>query len=212
LTRARPQARKRNGFSNRTGLAVTGARDEVRLFLRLFAYTKPYRVRLAFSWVATAVFAAASAGLIYQLKPIFDLVLILGVNVTRVSLAILVLYAIKGVAAYLATTLVASVGQRAVTDLRNALYEHVLNQSFTFLSRHSTGTLMSHITTDVEKIQNAVADVAGDLLKEGLTVLGLVVVLFYMDYRLALVALVGMPLVVHPLVRFGRKLRMTNET
>jgi subfamily B ATP-binding cassette protein MsbA len=71
---------------------------------------------------------------------------------------------------------------------------------------------MSHITTDVEKIQNAVADVAGDLLKEGLTVLGLVVVLFYMDYRLALVALVGMPLVVHPLVRFGRKLRMTNET
>jgi subfamily B ATP-binding cassette protein MsbA len=212
LTRARPRARKRNGFSNRTGLAVTGARDEVRLFLRLFAYTKPYRVRLAFSWVATAVFAAASAGLIYQLKPIFDLVLILGVNVTRVSLAILVLYAIKGVAAYLATTLVASVGQRAVTDLRNALYEHVLNQSFTFLSRHTTGTLMSHITTDVEKIQNAVADVAGDLLKEGLTVLGLVIVLFYMDYRLALVALVGMPLAIHPLVRFGKKLRMSNET
>ncbi|HEY6555286.1 MAG TPA: ABC transporter transmembrane domain-containing protein [Vicinamibacteria bacterium] len=193
-------------------MAVTGARDEVRLFLRLFAYTRPYRVRLALSWVATAVFAAASAGLIYQLKPIFDLVLILGVNVTRVSVAILVLYAIKGVAAYLATTLVASVGQRAVTDLRNALYEHVLNQSFTFLSRHTTGTLMSHITTDVEKIQNAVADVAGDLLKEGLTVLGLVIVLFYMDYRLALVALVGMPLAVHPLVRFGKKLRMSNET
>ena len=65
-----------------------------------------------------------------------------------------------------------SVGQRAVTDLRNALYEHVLNQSFTFLGRHTTGSLMSHITTDVEKIQNAVSEMAGDLLKEGLTVVG----------------------------------------
>ena len=193
-------------------MVVTGARAEAKLFLRLFAYTKPYRVRLALSWVATAVYAAASAGLIYQLKPIFDLVLIRGISVGRVSTGILVLYAVKGTAAYLATTLVASVGQRAVTDLRNALYEHVLNQSFTFLGRHTTGTLMSHITTDVEKIQNAVADVAGDLLKEGLTVLGLVIVLLYMDWRLALVALVGMPLAIHPLVRFGRKLRMSNET
>jgi ATP-binding cassette, subfamily B, bacterial MsbA len=193
-------------------LVVTGARAEARLFLRLLSYTKPYRGRLALSWLATAVYAAASAYLIYQLKPIFDNVLIRGVNVGSVSVAILVLYAIKGIAAYLATTLVAAVGQRAVTDLRNALYEHVLNQSFTFLGRHTTGTLMSHITTDVEKIQNAVADVAGDVLKEGLTVLGLVIVLFYMDWRLALIALVGMPLAIHPLVRFGRKLRMSNET
>jgi ATP-binding cassette, subfamily B, bacterial MsbA len=204
--------RKRNGISNRAGLVVTGARAEARLFLRLLSYTRPYRLRLVLSWLATAVYAAASALLIYQLKPIFDLVLIRGISVGRVSLAILVLYAIKGIAAYLATTLVASVGQRAVTDLRNALYEHVLNQSFTFLGRHTTGTLMSHITTDVEKIQNAVADVAGDLLKEGLTVLGLVIVLFNMDWRLALIALVGMPLAVIPLVRFGRKLRMSNET
>jgi subfamily B ATP-binding cassette protein MsbA len=164
------------------------------------------------SWFATAIYAAASAYLIYQIKPIFDEVLIRGVNPTRVSLAIVILYAIKGVAAYLATTLVASVGQRAVTDLRNVLYEHVLNQSFTFLGRHTTGTLMSHITTDVEKIQNAVSDVAGDLLKEGLTVVGLVILLFYMDWRLALVALVGMPLAILPLVRLGRKLRASNET
>ena len=192
MTRAQPGPRKRNGI-NRAGLVVTGARAEARLFLRLLSYTKPYRGRLALSWVATAVYAAASAYLIYQLKPIFDNVLIRGVNVGSVSVAILGLYAIKGIAAYLATTLVAAVGQRAVTDLRNALYEHVLNQSFTFLGRHTTGTLMSHITTDVEKIQNAVADVAGDVLKEGLTVLGLIIVLFYMDWRLAFVALFGMP-------------------
>src|SRR5262249_50928953 len=113
---------------------------------------------------------------------------------------------------FLSTTMVAAAGQRAVTDLRNALYKHLLNQSFTFLSRHSTGSLMSHVTTDVEKIQNAVSEMAGDILKEGLTVLGLVAVLFIKDWPLALLSLVGMPLAFYPLVRLGRRLRASSET
>ena len=132
--------------------AVTSARDEVRHFLRLFVYTRPYRVRLYLSWLATTGYAAASALLVSQVKPIFDKVLIQGVDVERVSLSILALYTLKGISSYFSTTLVAVVGQRAVTDLRNALYEHVLRQSFTFLNRNTTGSLMSHITTDVEKI------------------------------------------------------------
>jgi subfamily B ATP-binding cassette protein MsbA len=113
---------------------------------------------------------------------------------------------------YLSTTLVASVGQRAVTDLRNALYEHVLGQSFSFLSNHTTGSLMSHITTDVEKIQSAVAEMAGDLLKEGLTVVGLLVILFIQDWRLACFALFVMPWTLIPLVRLTRRLRSSSET
>ena len=73
---------------------------------------------------------------------------------------------------------VANAGLNAVTDLRNRLYEHILKQSFAFLGRRTTGSLMSHITTDVEKIQAAVSELAGDLLKEGLTILGLLAVYF----------------------------------
>ena len=57
---------------------------------------------------------------------------------------------------------------------------------------------MSHITTDVEKIQAAVSELAGDLLKEGLTIVGYLVVLFYMDWRLAVFSLFGMPLALAP--------------
>ena len=187
-------------------------RSETALFRRLFTYTRPYRGRLILSWVATGGYAAAGAGLVYLIKPIFDKALIAGVDVGRLSLTILVLYAIKGFSSYFSTTLVADAGQHAVTDLRNALYQHVLGQSFAFLGRSSTGTLMSHITTDVEKIQAAVSELAGDLLKEGLTIVGLLAVLFYMDWRLAILSLVGMPLALHPLVRFGRRLRASNET
>jgi subfamily B ATP-binding cassette protein MsbA len=195
---------------------LRSARESLRLeavlFRRLFSYTRPYRGRLVVSWVATAGYAAAGAGLVYLIKPIFDEALIAGVNVGRLCLAIVVLYAVKGLSSYFATTLVAAAGQHAVTDLRNALYQHVLGQSFAFLGRSSTGTLMSHITTDVEKIQSAVSELAGDLLKEGLTILGLLTVLFYMDWRLAMLSVVGMPLALHPLVRFGRRLRASNET
>jgi ATP-binding cassette, subfamily B, bacterial MsbA len=179
---------------------------------RLFSYTRPYRGRLLVSWIATGGYAAAGALLAYMVKPIFDDVLIQSVNVGRVAATILALYILKGVCSYLSTTLVASVGQRAVTDLRNALYEHVLSQSFSFLSKQTTGSLMSHITTDVEKIQSAVAEMAGDLLKEGLTVVGLLVILFVQDWRLACFALFVMPWTLIPLVRLTRRLRSSSET
>ncbi len=147
-----------------------------------------------------------------MVRPIFDKVLINSIDTAPVAATILALYIVKGACAYLATTLVASVGQRAVTDLRNALYEHILRQSFSFLRGHSTGSLMSHITADVERIQNAVSEVAGDLLKEGLTVVGYVTILFVQDWHLALIALIGMPIAFTPLVRLGRHLRSSSET
>jgi subfamily B ATP-binding cassette protein MsbA len=210
-TRTHPK-RRHKGVQARARSLVESARSELRLFRRLFAFTKPYRGRLLLSWVATAGYAAAGALLVSQVKPIFDEALVRGVNVGRLSLTILALYVVKGIASYFSTTLVSDAGQHAVTDLRNRLYEHVLRQSFAFLARHTTGSLMSHITNDVEKIQAAVSELAGDLLKEGLTILGLLVVLFYMDWRLALISLVGMPLALHPLVRLGQRLRASNET
>jgi subfamily B ATP-binding cassette protein MsbA len=145
-------------------------------------------------------------------KPVFDKALALGVNVWQLSLTILVLYIVKGACSYFSTTCVADAGQHAVTDLRNRLYEHILRQSFAFLGRSSTGSLMSHITTDVEKIQAAVSELAGDILKEGLTVLGFLIVLFYLDWRLATLSLVGLPAILHLLVRLGQRLRASNET
>ncbi|PYQ07291.1 MAG: hypothetical protein DMF82_04185 [Acidobacteria bacterium] len=124
-------------------------RAEAVQFRRLFRYSRPYRVMLVASWIATAGYAAAGAGIVHMVQPIFDDVLIKSVNVGTVALTMLALYAVKGLCSFLSTTMVAAAGQRAVTDLRNDLYRHVLNQSFTFLSRHSTGSLMSHVTTDV---------------------------------------------------------------
>jgi subfamily B ATP-binding cassette protein MsbA len=157
-------------------------------------------------------YGAASAGLAYLIKPIFDEVLIRQVNLGLVGSLIVALYAVKGLFSYFATYLMSWVGQRAVMDLRNRLYRHVIQQSVGFFKRMSTGTLTSHITNDVEKIQQAVSEALGDLLMQSFALFGYGALLFYYDVPLAVVCLVTAPLAVYPLVTLGRKLRRITDT
>ena len=179
---------------------------------RLLAQARPYRGRFLLACVAMIGFAISSAGLAYLIKPIFDDVLIQQVNLEGVALAIIVLYVAKGLFSYFSTYLMSYVGQRTVMDLRNRLYRHMLRQSVDFFSAKSTGTLMSHITTDVERIQQSVSQAVGDLMMQGFAVLGYAALLFYYDWGLAALSLLGAPLVIYPLVRLGRRLRKTSDT
>ncbi len=184
----------------------------MQLARRLLSYARPHKALILLGWLATVLYGLSNAGLVYMIKLIFDDVLIRNVGFRDVAVAIISLYAIKGLGAYFSTTLLSEAGLKAVFDLRRAIYAHILDQSFDFFSKRTTGSLMSHLTSDVERIQTALGEIAGDLLKEGLTVTGLVLLLFYHDWRLALIALVLMPLAFTPLIRLGRRLRRSNES
>jgi subfamily B ATP-binding cassette protein MsbA len=101
------------------------------------------------------------------------------------------------------------VGQRVVMDLRDRLYAHILGQSASFFARNTTGQLLSRVSNDVGQVQRAVSETAGDLLRESLALVGYVVILFWIDARLAIVCLTGAPIVVYPLVRLGQRIRRT---
>ena len=127
-------------------------------------------------------YAAASAGLVTLIKPLMDSVLSDRLDARRsgASASISapgasrssVIYLFKGLGAYFSTYLMTDVGQRVVRDLRNQLFRHILNQSAGFFSRRTSGQLMSGITNDVQQIQVAVSETVGDLLREGLSVIG----------------------------------------
>jgi subfamily B ATP-binding cassette protein MsbA len=120
-------------------------------------------------------------------------------------------YVVKGFGAYFSTYLMTDVGQRVVRDIRNQLFRHTLDQSAGFFSRRSTGQLLSRITNDVNQIQQAVSETIGDLIREGLTAVGWMIAMFYFDWKLALVAMTGAPLVVYPLVRLGQRVRRSTR-
>ena len=91
------------------------------------------------------------------------------------------------------TFLMTDIGQRVVRDIRNHLFTHILDQSAGFFTRNSSGSLMSRITNDVNQIQQAVSETLGDLMRESLSLVGFVLLLFWLDWQLALVAVTGVP-------------------
>ena len=178
---------------------------------RLFGYARPYRARFAAAIAAMVIYAAATAAVAALIKPVIDQVLPKGERLASWSIALLVVYVVKGLAAYASAYVMTDIGQRVVRDLRDQLFRHILDQSATFFSRHTSGQLMSRITNDVNQVQQAVSETVGDLMREGLSLVGLACYLFYMDARLALVAITGAPIVVYPLVRFGKRIRSTTR-
>lgn len=155
------------------------------------------------------LYGAASAGVAALIQPIFDEVLPNRENLAPIAVAILVVYLLKGIGAYLSSYLMTDVGQRVVRDLRNVLFRHMLGQSAAFFSQQTTGRLMSRLTNDVGQVQRAVSDTIGNVTRESLALVGFAALLFYYDARLALVCLTGAPLVIYPLVRLGQRVRRT---
>ena len=180
-------------------------------FFRLLQFARPHRGRLVAALAAMLMYAAATAGVAALIQPIFDQVLPSRENLVPVSVALLSIYFVKGIAAYLSGYLMTDVGQRVVRDVRNVLFRHILGQSTAFFSLHTTGRLMSRITNDVGQVQRSVSETLGDLTRESLALIGIVGLLFYYDARLAIVCLTGAPLVVYPLVRLGQRIRRTTR-
>ena len=124
-----------------------------------------------------------------------------------IPLAVIGIYLVKGTCNYFQTVLMNFIGQRIVADLRAELYRKIQIQSLAFFTKHPTGVLMSRITNDVGYIQGAVSEAVTALLKDSFTLLCLVVVIFYRDWQLAIVAMFVFPLAVYPIAKFGQKMR-----
>jgi subfamily B ATP-binding cassette protein MsbA len=183
----------------------------VNAFRRLIEYARPHRARLALALAAMVLYGAASAGLAATIQPIFDEVLPNRQNLAGITIAIIGIYAVKGIGSYFSGYLMTDVGQRVVRDLRNVLFRHILGQSAAFFSLQTTGRLMSRITNDVGQVQRAVSETLGDLARESLALVGFAALLFYYDPRLATVCLTSAPLVVYPLARLGQRVRRTTR-
>ncbi len=176
-------------------------------FLRLLRYATPHRAVIAGAALAMLVYGIANAALAYLIKPVIDDVLIAQNDLSVIAAAILVVYLFKGLGAYFSGYLMEGLGHRVVMVVRNELFRHMLDQSAAFFSRRAVGQLLSRINNDVGLVQRAVSETIGDLARESIVLLGSMALLFYYDAKLALLCMVGAPLVVYPLVRFGKRVR-----
>jgi subfamily B ATP-binding cassette protein MsbA len=119
---------------------------------------------------------------------------------------------IKGVCDYLGTYLVNYAGFGTITDLRNHLYETILRRSASFYHRHPTGTILSTLINDVERVQIAVSSVLGEFLQQFFTFVATFIVVVMLGGRLSWALLLFVPVVVTSSRRIGREVRTRTRT
>src|SRR6266850_7116596 len=128
-----------------------------------------------------------------------------------VALLLVVLFLFKGLFTYLSEYFTRWTGLQAVLDLRRDLYARIHRQSPAFFSEHPTGLLIARVMNDVGRIQRTVSGDLAEIFRLVAIVLGQAVWLFYLNARLAAFCLVLLPLILHPVARFGSRLKVTSR-
>ena len=129
----------------------------------------------------------------------------------KVLFAFLFVFIIRAFASFFAEYAFQKVGLNTVRDLRNELYERIINQSHSFFSERPTGEMVSRVVSDADAIQAAVSTRMGDLFQESITLFGLLLFVFIMNTELAILSLIVAPVIILPVVQFGRRLRGTTH-
>ena len=202
------------------------------LYRRLLELVKPYWAKLGVAMVCMVFASFLTAAQAFLVKPALDGVFLKTEQVPQwvksiiiqlhldslllkkdmemlliLPVAIIFLFLFKGVFEYGQAYLMNYVGLRIVADIREKLYNHLQTLSLSFFTKTPTGILISRITNDVNLIQGSVSNAITGLLKDAFTVLGLISVVFYRDWKLGIIALLIFPLSIIPIKEFGKRLR-----
>ena len=151
----------------------------------------------------------ATAGAAYLIKPVLDGIFV-NKNETMLKilpLAVLVLVTIKGVCLWGNAYLSNYVGQQMITDLRRRLYDHIQTLPLAFFDSRATGDLMSRILNDVTFLQSTATAAVAGVMRDSFSMIGLVAVIFSRDWKLAVIAVIILPMGFYPIVWLSRTLR-----
>jgi ATP-binding cassette, subfamily B, bacterial MsbA len=207
-----------------------------RPLIRLLRYVLPYSGAFSASVVLMAMVGLLDAGRVLLIRPIFDRVLNPGsqektiqlfklpgsqrfLNLeqlvpshfhnawTVVAFALVTATVLKGIFDYLGTYLVNYAGFGMITDLRDDLYNAILRSSSAFFVKHTTGTLLSTIVSDVEKVQFAMSTVLAEFLQQLFTLVFTAAVVVLVGGKLAWVLLLFLPVILYSSRKIGRQVR-----
>ncbi len=195
-------------------MAPSDPPSSVALYGRLLGYLRPFRLRMGLALTCMALTSAFTVALAALLKPIIDgvflntgdpagqyrqLLKILPLAFGVAMLRVLSTYGQNYVMGYLS--------QRVVQAIRNQLYARFIHMPISFFTQRTTGSLSARITNDVLILQESVTYVVGTAISSTLLIVGLVSYVLYLNWQLALLALVVFPLAFFPMIKFGRKMR-----
>lgn len=182
-------------------------------YKRLLSFVTPYKKRLIIAVICMAFSGASNVVVPWLIKDVIDKVLankdIATLNLIVVG--ILVLFLFRGVFFFGQKYLMSYVGQKIVNDLREKLYRHLQVLSLSYFDRRKTGNIMSNLTNDVSALQNAIAGNLISFVQEAVILVGSLVSMVYLYWKLTLLTLIIVPLVLVTIRFFGGRLRLAGH-
>jgi ATP-binding cassette subfamily B protein len=193
---------------------VLGKAYDARLMRRLLHYLRPYRTEAALALAAIIAASVLQLAQPYLMKVAIDRYIPAGdlAGVNRIALLYLFILVGSFCLEYTQTWLLQMTGQRIMFDMRGEIYGHLQRIDLRFYDRNPVGRLMTRVTTDVDVINDmftsGVVSVFGDVF----TLLGIMIVLLSMNWKLALVTFAVLPLIVVVTQWFRRSVRESYRT
>ncbi len=179
------------------------------LINRLLDLIRPYKYQFMFAMFAALAVAGLSAAQAYMVKPLLDKIFVekSAYFLAVLPFALIVLFITKGFFYGLNFYLLEKVGQTVIRDMRARVFRHIHLQSLSFFHKNPTGELISRVITDINFMQAAISTVVVGLLRDFLQAVFLLVVIFAMNWKLALLSVIFLPTAAIPIVKFGRAFR-----
>lgn len=167
------------------------------VYRRLLGYSLNYWQRFTLAIVGMFAYAGADSSFMWLVKPLLD-----GSFVERdpevirwMPLAILVLFIARGTGGFLTTYFMTSVAQRVVRKMRNEIFQHYMRMPTSFFEGISSGQLLAKLTFHVEQVAQAATSAVTTVIRDSLTALGLIIVMFIMSWKLSLFVLIVGPII-----------------
>ncbi|HEA7842102.1 TPA: ABC transporter ATP-binding protein [Campylobacter coli] len=179
------------------------------VLIRFKPFYKKYKKEFAIAIFGMILTSIGTAGSFASLKPILDYIFVEKNEALLYTLPFLlvVIYILKNLGFYLQTYYLSFIGMDTLRILRFEVLKNLLRLDIDFFKRNRNGELVSRCTNDINALQSIVSNIIPDFFRELLTIVGLLIVVFYQSPTLAFFALVVLPCAIFPLVHFARKLK-----
>ena len=172
-------------------------------------YVKKHYKKLFFALLCMVIVSATTAIHAWMMQPVLDDIF-LNKNSKMLFLlpiAIILISIFKGIASYFQSILMNFIGFRIVADVQTEMFSSIIKCDLSFFSETNSGTLISRFIADVGSLTRGVHNVITNIVKDLLTIFFLVLVMFYHDWKLALMAFIVFPISIFPIVRIGKRIR-----
>ncbi|ECL2491880.1 TPA: ABC transporter ATP-binding protein [Campylobacter coli] len=179
------------------------------VLIRFKPFYKKYKKEFAIAVFGMILTSIGTAGSFASLKPILDYIFVEKNEALLYTLPFLlvIIYILKNLGFYLQTYYLSFIGMDTLRILRFKVLKNLLKLDMDFFKRNRSGELVSRCTNDINALQSIVSNIIPDFFRELLTIVGLLIVVFYQSPILAFFALVVLPCAILPLVHFARKLK-----